>query len=117
MVAKGRTASERASAACEATATGWFRGTIFIHRNVPVATIGTRATSSQSSRRPPSVRGGSGRSQPEGDNGDGADNRSETVGAATASAGEAAVPPRPPWMKEGGGNDAYSISFTSAAKR
>jgi len=38
-------ASARARA-CEATATG-LSAAIFIHRNVPVATTGTRATSSQ----------------------------------------------------------------------
>src|SRR5260370_4014419 len=116
IVAKGRTASERASTACEATATGLFRGTIFIHRNVPVATIGTRATSSQSSRCLPSTREGSGCSQSE-DAADDDDDRSEIVGKATARRGEAAGSTWPRWMKEDGGNGAYSISFTSAAKR
>src|ERR1700674_2701269 len=116
IVAKGRTASERASAACEAMSTGLFRGAIFIQRNVPVATIGTRATSSQRSRRLPPARGGSGRPQPE-DTADDDDDRSEIVGKATARRGEPAGSAWPLWMRDGGGNGAYSINFTSAAKR
>src|SRR5258707_8541601 len=116
IVAKGRTASERASATCEATAIGLFRGAIFIHRKVPVATTGTRATSSQNSRRPLSTRGGSGCSKSE-DAADEDDDRSEIVGKATVRRGEAAGSISFLWMKAGGGNGAYSISFTSAAKR
>src|ERR1700674_2133565 len=116
IVANGRTASERASAAGEATATGLFSGAIFIHRKVPVATTGTRANSSQNSRRPPSRRGGSGCSKSE-DAADDDDDRSEIVGKATVRRGEAAGSIWPLWIKEAGGNGANSISFTSAAKR
>src|ERR1700674_5922928 len=116
IVAKGRTASERASAAGEATATGLFRGAIFIHRKVPVATTGTKATSSQRSRRPPSTREGSGCSQSE-DSADDDDERSEIVGKATVRRGEAAGSIWPLRIKEAGGNGANSISLTSSAKR
>src|SRR5260370_31387927 len=115
IVAKGRTASERPSDTCEATATGSLRGAIFIHRNVPVATTGTRATSSQRSRRPLSTREGSGCSQPE-DAGD-EDDRSEIVGKVTVRRGEVVGSIWPLCMKDGGGNGANSISLTSAAKR
>src|SRR3979411_1497716 len=90
IVAKGSTASERASAACEATGVGLFRGAIFIHRNVAVATTGIRATSSQRNRRPLSTRERSGRSQSE-DAADEDDDRSEIVGTVTVRTGEGAV--------------------------
>src|SRR3982075_467017 len=97
IVAKGSTASERASAACEATATGLFRGAIFIHRNVPVATTGTRATSSRRNRRPLSTRERSGCSQSE-EAADDDDDRSEIVGKATVRSGKAAGSIWPLWM-------------------
>src|SRR5258708_35427854 len=91
IVAKGSTASERASAACEAMTTGLFGGAIFIHRNGPVATTGTIATSSQSSRRPPATRGRGGcfRSEVAAE---AADERREIVGKPTVRRGGAAAP-------------------------
>src|SRR5258708_25397815 len=95
IVAKGSTASERASAACEAMTTGLFGGAIFIHRNVPVATTGTIATSSQSSRRPPATRGRGGcfRSEVAAEDDD---QRTGIVGKATVRRGEAAGSTWPP---------------------
>src|SRR5258708_39047928 len=95
VVAKGSTAGERGRAAGEAMTTGLFGGAIFIHRTVPVAITGTIATSSQSSRRPPAIRGRGGcfRSEDAAEDGE---ERSEIVGKATVRRGEAAGSTWPP---------------------
>src|SRR5258708_35580054 len=112
IVAKGSTASERASAACEAMTTGLFGGAIFIHRTVPVAITGTIATSSQSSRRPPAIRGRGGcfRSEDAAEDGE---ERSEIVRKATGRRGAGGGSNWPPYTKEGGGKRADSIKLTS----